>query len=320
VKLRPALSITLLAAVTACTPAGSGLHPAAAAPRPGSSVSAGTIVATLPVGDQAVTMAFDGRYLWVSSTSGVVTQVDTTISQVIRTIKVGGRPAGIAVTAEGVWVADSASATVSRLDLGSGQVNATVRVGAGPVGFAQVDRDLWVFGQSDQRARVLDPRAARVTRTVSLAGLGGGYPAVAGGAIWVPDRSAAGRTVWQIDPASGQVAARVETGAHPAEVAFGFGAGWVTHDEGVSRFDLVGGKELTRITGLGRQVSGLAITPDAVWATSVADNRLSRIDPATNQPVASLEVCTAPRHLTVVGDDIWVVCGDAGMLVRVHPN
>jgi YVTN family beta-propeller protein len=265
-------------------------------------------------------MAFDGRYLWVSGASGAVTQVDTTIGQVIRTIKVGGRPAGIAVTAEGVWVADSASTTVNRLALGGGQVNMTVRVGNGPVGFAQVDRDLWVFSQSDQRVRVLDPRASRVTRTVSLAGLGGGYPAVAGGAIWVPDRFGTSSAVWRIDPASGQVAARVETGAHPAEVAFGFGTGWVTHDEGVSRFDAVGGKELTRITGLGRQLSGVAVTPDAVWVTSVADNRLSRIDPATNEPVASLEVCTGPRHLTVVGDDLWVVCGEAGMLVRVHPN
>ncbi|MCW2639125.1 MAG: hypothetical protein JWP76_1431 [Dactylosporangium sp.] len=274
-------------------------------------------------------MAFDGRYLWVSGSGGAVSQVDTTIAQVIRTIRVGGRPAGVAVTADGVWVADSAAATVNRLDPGSGRVNATVRVGAAPLGFAQVDRDLWVFSQSDQRARVLDPRAARVTRTVPLSGLGGGNPAVAGGAInpavaggaiWVPDRFGTSSAVWRIDPVSGEVTARVDAGAQPSEIAFGFGSGWVTHADGITRFDPGTGKEQARITGLGRQLDGIATTPDAVWVTSTADNLLSRIDPATNQPVASLVVCTGPRHLIVVGDDIWVVCGGAGLLVRVHPN
>jgi YVTN family beta-propeller protein len=265
-------------------------------------------------------MAFDGRYLWISGSGGAVSQVDTTIAQVIRTIRVGGRPAGVAVTADGVWVADSAAATVNRLDPGSGRVNATVRVGAAPLGFAQVDRDLWVFSQSDQRVRVLDPRAARVTRTVPLSGLGGGYPAVAGGAIWVPDRFGTSSAVWRIDPVSGEATGRVDAGAQPSEIAFGFGSGWVTHAGGVTRFDQGAGTEQAGITGLGRQLDGIVTTPDAVWVTSTADNLLSRIDPATNQPVASLVVCTGPRHLTVVGDDIWVLCGDAGLLVRVHPD
>jgi DNA-binding beta-propeller fold protein YncE len=251
---------------------------------------------------------------------GAVTQVDTTIGQVIRTIKLGGRPVGIAVTADGVWVADNAGSTVTRLDPGTGQPNATVRVSANPLGFAQVDRDLWVFSQSEQRATVLDSRTATVSRTVSLPGLGAGYPDVAAGAIWVPDLAGTTRSVWRLDPASGQVTRRVATGTHPAEIAFGFGAGWATDEEGITRFDPNTGTQQARVTGLGRQLDGIATTAEAVWVVSIADNQLSKIDPATNRMTATLKVCTGPRHLTVVEDDIWVACLNAGILVRVHPN
>ena len=57
-----------------------------------------------------------------------------------------------------------------------------------------------------------------------------------------------------------------------------------------------------------------------MWVVSIAGNRLSRIDPGTDKPTGSVAVCTGPRHLTVVGDDIWVACLNAGMLVRVHPG
>src|SRR5262249_13754366 len=146
------------------------------------------------------------------------------------------------------------------------------------------------------------------------------YPFVAAGAIWVPDLAGTTRSVWRIDPGSGQVTRRIATGPHPAEIAFGFTSGWVTDEQGITRFDPATGNQQARITGLGSQLDGIATTPDAVWVVSIADNRLSKIDPATNRPVASLNVCTGPRHLTVVEDDLWVACLNAGLLVRVHPS
>jgi streptogramin lyase len=320
VKVRPAVSGVLLATfLTACTGNAPADEPAAHPSSVGGSAVAGSIVATVPVADRAVAMAYDGRYLWVGGASGQVTQVDTTISQAIRTIRLPGRPIDVAVTPEGVWVADNAGNTVSRLDPGSGEVAATVRVGANPLGFAQVERDLWVFSQSDQRASVLDPRAARVTRTIPLPGLSAGYPEVADGAIWVPDLAGTTRSVWRVDP-DGTVTDRVATGNQPAQIAFGFGSGWVSDEEGVSRFDPATRKEQARVTGLGRQLDGVAVTTDAVWVVSIADNRLTRIDPSTNRATSTLQVCTGPRHLAVVDDDIWVACFNAGMLVRVHPS
>ncbi len=310
----------LVTALAACD-SGRGGQPVSQRPSPSRPTTAGTIVTTVPVANKAAAMAFDGRYLWVGSADGgTVTQVDAAIGQVIRTIRLGGRPVGVTTTSDGVWAADNTGSTVTRLDLGTGQPTATVRVGANPLGFAQVDRDLWVFSQTEQRATVLDPRTATVTRTVPLPGLGGGYPEVAVGAIWVPDLAGTTRSVWQIDPASGQVTRRVATGTHPAEIAFGFGSGWVTDEQGITRFDPATGEEQSRVTGLGRQLDGVVTTADAVWVVSIADNLLSKVDPSTNRATASLNVCTGPRHLTVVDNDIWVACLNAGILVQVHPN
>lgn len=318
-KVRPALSVVLLAMVAACAPDSSDAHPADS-PAGHAPTSVGTVVETLGVADGADAMAFDGRYLWVAGTGGAVSQVDTTIGQVIRTIKLGGRLDGVAITPEGVWVADNAGGTVTRLDLGSGRVLMTVKVGSAPVAFAQVDRDLWVFSQAEARARVVDPRAGKVSRTVGLSGPAGGNPAVAGGAIWLPDQSGATQSVWRLDPASGQVTSQVKTGPHPSAIVYGFGAAWVTHDEGVSRIDPAAGKETARVGNLAHQTSGIAVTTDAVWVTTPSDNRLTKIDPTTNMAVASLNVCGLPGPVAVVGDDVWVACRDVGMLVQVHPG
>jgi DNA-binding beta-propeller fold protein YncE len=321
VKVSFAVALLLVAALGGCSSGGRS-QPLPAADRSSAApVPVATKTGTVVVANEAVAMAYDGRFLWVGSAAGgAVTQVDPAISQVIRTIKLPGRPSGVAVTAEGVWVADNAGAAVYLLDPGSGRVNAKVRVGNNPLGFAQVGRELWVFSQSDQRASVLDPKTATVVRTVDLPGLGAGYPSVAAGAIWVPDVAGTTRSVWRVDPVAGQATRRLPTAAHPAEVVFGFGSGWATDEDGVTRFDPATGKEQTRVIGVGRKLDGVAVTADAVWAVSIADNTLSRIDPATNRTVGSIDVCTGPRHLTVVGDDIWVACYDSGILVRVHPS
>jgi streptogramin lyase len=60
--------------------------------------------------------------------------------------------------------------------------------------------------------------------------LGGAALAVGAGAVWTS--TAPTKTLWKIDPATGNFAGRVRLGRTPIGVAFGEGAAWVVGADG----------------------------------------------------------------------------------------
>jgi YVTN family beta-propeller protein len=62
----------------------------------------------------------------------------------------------------------------------------------------------------------------------------------------------------------------------------------------------------------------LAAAEDAVWVLTPADNRVVRIDPATNQVAATIGVGRAPGAVTVAGGVVWVALPERG-LGRIDP-
>jgi len=63
----------------------------------------------------------------------------------------------------------------------------------------------------------------------------------------------------------------------------------------------------------------LAAAEDAVWVLTPADNRVVRIDPATNQVVATIRVGRAPSGLAVGAGAVWVSRRSDGAVVRIDP-
>ena len=63
----------------------------------------------------------------------------------------------------------------------------------------------------------------------------------------------------------------------------------------------------------------LAVTEDAVWVLTPPDNSLVRIDPATNQVVATVPVGRAPSGLAVGAGAVWVSRHSDGAVVRIDP-
>jgi virginiamycin B lyase len=63
----------------------------------------------------------------------------------------------------------------------------------------------------------------------------------------------------------------------------------------------------------------LAVTEDAVWVLTPADNNVVRIDPATNQVVATIPVGRAPSGLAVGAGAVWVSRHSDGAVVRIDP-
>ena len=98
---------------------------------------------------------------------------------------------------------------------------------------------------------------------------------------------------------------------------------WVRHDT-AERDLLEVGSEPTTVTEIpiGRRygVKGLAVTDDAVWVTSVFDEELYRIDPATNQVVATYPIPSHVEGVTASGGWLWLSRYDPNEVVRVDPE
>jgi YVTN family beta-propeller protein len=62
----------------------------------------------------------------------------------------------------------------------------------------------------------------------------------------------------------------------------------------------------------------LTVTEDAAWVLTPADNRVVRIDPATNRVVATVPVGRAPSGLAVGAGAVWVALPQGG-LGRIDP-
>jgi virginiamycin B lyase len=58
----------------------------------------------------------------------------------------------------------------------------------------------------------------------------------------------------------------------------------------------------------------------AVWVTHVTDDTVSRIDPRTNDEVATIKVGPQPRQVAVSPEAVWVANGGGPSVSRIDPS
>ena len=76
--------------------------------------------------------------------------------------------------------------------------------------------------------------------------------------------------------------------------------------------------EVVATIGVGRAPSGLAVGAGAVWVSRRSDGAVVRIDPAANRVVATIPVGRAPGAMAVAGGLVWVALPGGG-LGRIDP-
>ena len=147
------------------------------------------------------------------------------------------------------------------------------------------------------------------------------------GAAWVTNESAG--TVSRIDLETNQVVATVPVGNSPRSLASGYGAIWVTNtgESTVSRIDASTNRVSATIPlGLGQfsQPYGIATGAGAVWVTIGVtggdSGMVIRIDPATNQVVASIEVERWPAQVVATDNALWVTHSVTPHVTRIDPT
>jgi DNA-binding beta-propeller fold protein YncE len=178
---------------------------------------------------------------------------------------------------------------------------------------------LWAL-YDGELARI-DLNTNQVVATIHLAdGLLGVDIGVGYGSLWVLHLDS--RTVWRIDPTNNAVSATItwEEESFPSTLAVGAEAVWVNSD--FMKGDIIridpATDEIVATVNVGEWPNQMIATEDAVWITSPSDPVLRRIDPATNE-VFSINLDCGTRSIAADETGLWVLCDDEPIVLRVDP-
>lgn len=273
-----------------------------------------------------------------------------------ETIRVGGRPTGVAVGEDGVWVADPFSARASVVEPnGGGALDVSSFALQGPTSAVAAGGDSVFYALQErealERRDPLHPAAAG--ETIELDGFASTIE-IAEGGVWALIENA----VVRIDPASGEIEDEYSVGGFSSALAVADGFVWVVADNReVSRLDPETGESeedpvevpdafnvavgegsawvvsasgsVTRIDAGSLAVVGdpipvrgaldVAVGEGAVWVTS-SRRTVTRIDPSSGEIVgAPLEVGDEPVSVSIGEGAVWVANAGDGTLTRIEP-
>jgi DNA-binding beta-propeller fold protein YncE len=190
-----------------------------------------------------------------------VAVVDPTSNTLVDAVKVGGRPAGIAVGRGAIWVGNSQHQTLVRIDPATRRVTRTIGLPVDPWRIAIGADAIWVISRESKALVRVDSTFDRVASRIDLSDLPPPEDLAAGAnALWI----AHGRDlVSRVSPKANAVVGRIRAGS-ASGIAFGEGAAW-------------------SLSGAPHGYLGQGFERIGVGA-------LSRIDPATNSATVVLRL------------------------------
>jgi virginiamycin B lyase len=163
------------------------------------------------------------------------------------------------------------------------------------------------------------------TRTIEV----GGFPnavAVGAGSVWVVRD---GRRLLRIDPQTSSVVARIGAGdelgsERPCGVATGQGSVWATTVSGAVARISPRTNRLSRLIPVD-DAACVAVARSGIWVTSPNRGLVTRIDPATNEIAAEIDVGAFPQGVAVGFGGVWVASSDPpsganGSVSRIDPR
>ena len=232
----------------------------------------------------------------------------------MQTIDVGNGPAGIAVGAGFVWVANSLDGTVSRIDprQRGGRAQQTIRVGNQPVGVAAGEGAVWVANTADKTLSRIDPETGDAGRPISTRD-GADVLAVGRSGVWVASRAT--DTVTQLDPRTGSEIQRFNVGRGPSALSVTAEAAWVTTEFDGSLYRLDPERGSARSTPVGSSPRGVAADQRTVRVTH-ADGVLTEVDAKTVDVEQRVRLGGRLGALAASGDDVFVPVRESGAAHR----
>jgi streptogramin lyase len=240
---------------------------------------------------------------------------------------------GVAPAAYGSWWVTNGSEggeppRVRRLDPETFEVTEVIELG-GETGVFPPDADgaavskngVWVGLASQEAVVLVDPKTNKVARRIEVDATP--YRMLEDGDnLWISDFG--NSQVLRVDLKTGEEEFRVSIPS-VTEMRIGPEGFWVVeHDGFVTRLDPETGEQLARVEVGGRP--GVTLGLGSVWAGSDDEKTLSRIDPMSNEVIATIDLPSNGKDAVIADGSVWIAvspqrgaCEGASYLVRIDP-
>jgi streptogramin lyase len=278
------------------------------------------------VGDEPVGVSVEGGTVWVASSEGTITRVNSATNRSSLVINVGGEPSDIALTEGTVWYSDSADGAIERLSMETPEnfVGSPLSLGSQGV---HIDVDVGTKGvvwatSPDYGALIsIDPQTGEQIRQILVSS-----PvelAIARGSIWA--LTDGGSTLIRYDFATQQIALTVPLGeAVKTDMAASADAVYVAEAGGtILRVDAGTGEITSRATAGGTNPE-LALGNGGLWVTSDlegVDAELARLDLDDLSQLGNTRTFVgAPTDLAIGDDSVWIADTGRETVVRMKTS
>jgi len=300
-------------------------------------------------------IAVDGDIVWVTEPDQGDVMRFAPNTHSVKTIHVGGSPVGIAVAAGRIWAIDADRRELLRLDRGTGRpVGRPLAVGRGAAWLASAGRYLFVGNTRDGTATRVDARSGKIAgppiRVAQPAGPAAPPLVVepAGDSVWVSSFASSSVTRIGVTPGAARPRAVVATsrpstrgGGKPLRRAgsivatipltnarVDFGGGPVVAGEGAVWAVSIHDGTMLRINPVGNAVVARIRLPPpeetaagngGIWLTYPSTNTVVRLDPATGKATATINVGPQPSGIALSPGALWVADAGGPSISRIDP-
>jgi YVTN family beta-propeller protein len=251
--------------------------------------------------------------------------VDLTAGKQAAEIAIGGKPAGIALSPDGMraYVAAPESREVVAVDTASQAVVKRAVVGQGPLGIAVNPQSgaVYVADWYEHRLYAIDPQTLSITASVATGQSPSGVAVTADGkTILTADRDS--NQVSLIDAATFKVTGTIETGERPFGVTMDDTSGRAyTANVASNTMTVLDVKAGTRLRDIpvGLRPYAIARAGNRLFVTNQHAESVSVIDATTLDTLKTIRVGSFPEGIEAdpSGQAVWVACWDANTLEKI---
>ncbi len=336
-----ALACTLLVAACSATPAATiaptRRTPAATiAPTPAATIAPTPAATASPIGTPsgpptidsagAMTIHISPGADWLAIADGAVwtaagpdiVRLDPVNGEVVARTEILGICLGLDVGYDSLWAGSCDDPAIWRIDPKNGDVLATVPLAVDGIqeegSVAAGEGGVWVVSTAHELIKV-DPATNKVVGSWPLP-VGAAAVRAGLGSLWVTVSTA--DQVLRVDPSDPTVQTPVDVGAYPRFLAVGEDAVWVMNQRDGS---------VTRVAADGTVVATIKVSPPieggdiavgggSVWVQPGGE-LLVRIDPATNDVVATYGPRSGSGSVAANEDAVWVSAHDVSTVWKL---